>query len=193
MKKLNLGCGVWKRPDCINVDFRKEVEPDVVHDLNVFPYPFADDSFDVIEASHVLEHLDRPFVVMKELHRILKPGGLLHLKVPHFSRGMTHAEHKSGFDLMFPYYFDKRFVEGGYYGVDFTVRRVELHWMAFFHLMRNIGIPKSTILVLRVVNAIMNFLAALAPRFCARVWCFAVGGFEEIEFEFICEKPGRAA
>ena len=75
-----------------------------MHDLNHLPYPFRDAAFDVIEASHVIEHLDRPFAVMKELHRLLKPGGVLHIKVPHFSRGFTHAEHAHGFDVTFPLY-----------------------------------------------------------------------------------------
>lgn len=188
MKKLNMGCGAAKKKGYINLDFRGQVEPDVVHDLNVFPYPFEDHSFDMIEAFHVIEHLDRAFVVMKELHRILKPEGLLHIKVPHFSRGLSHAEHKSGFDVIFPWYFDNSFERGGYYGVDFSLRKMELHWMAFFHLMPYIGIGKIMIFVLRLVNSVINFSAKLSPRFCARVWCYLVGGFEEIEFEFICKK-----
>jgi polysaccharide export outer membrane protein len=31
---------------------------------------------------------------------------------------------------------------------------------------------------------IINFFANLSPMFCSRVWCFWVGGFEEIEFHF---------
>ena len=42
---------------------------------------------------------------MREIHRITKPGGTVRIWVPHFSRGFTHAEHKSGFDVTFPYYF----------------------------------------------------------------------------------------
>ncbi len=63
----------------------------------------------MVEASHLLEHLDRPFLAMKEMHRILKPGGQLIIKVPHFSRGFTHAEHAHGFDVTFPNYFNKKF------------------------------------------------------------------------------------
>ena len=188
MKKMNLGCGMMKKEGFINVDFRKGVTPDVVWDLNVFPYPFEDRSFDLIEASHVIEHLDRPFVVMKELHRILKPGGRLHMMVPHFSRGLTHAEHKSGFDVIFPFYFDKSFIMAGYDGVDFTCTKIELHWMAFLHLMPYIGIGPNMIRILHVINMIINFFAALSPRFCSRVWCYWVGGFEEIEFDFIRTK-----
>ena len=115
MNKLNLGCGEFKINDFINVDINKSVEPDVVHDLNKFPYPFKDNHFNVIRAEHILEHLDNPFKVMKELHRLLNYGGVLIIKVPHSSRGFTHPDHKRGFDISFPYYFDYNF-KGGYQG-----------------------------------------------------------------------------
>lgn len=188
LKKLNLGCGEDKKPGYVNLDFHDHVSPDVVHDLNVFPYPFEDNSFDEIICYHILEHLDKPFWVMRELHRILKPGGKLFIKVPHFSRGFSHAEHKAGFDLMFPYYFNKEFTKSGYFGVDFACTRVEFHWMAFFHIMKDIGVNPLLISVLKILNTGISFLANLSPRLCSRIWCFWVGGFEEIEFHFLCKK-----
>ena len=79
-KMLNLGAGEDRKEGYVNVDWSPLTNPDVVHDLNSFPYPFEEESFDRIEAFHVLEHLDKPFNVMKELHRILAPGGTLHVK-----------------------------------------------------------------------------------------------------------------
>ena len=61
---------------------------DVVHDLNVLPLPFADDSFDEIHAYEVLEHLGQQgdyklfFKQFSEFHRILKPDGHLLATVP---------------------------------------------------------------------------------------------------------------
>ena len=98
-KMLNLGCGQFPKPGYINLDLDPNSKADLIHDLRQFPYPFEDESFSRIEASHLLEHLSDPFLVMKEIHRIVKPGGIVDIRVPHFSRGMTHAEHKSGFDL----------------------------------------------------------------------------------------------
>ncbi len=184
-RKLNLGCGEDFKDGFVNVDFHSHVRIDVQHDLNAFPYPFEDASFDHVLASHVLEHLDRPFVVMKELHRLLKPGGTLTVKVPHFSRGFTHAEHKAGFDVTFPKYFDPGFTKSGYFGVHFELERMELHYFAFFHLLPYMGVGKATIAIMRVVNAGMNFFANLSPLACSRLWCFWVGGFEEIEYRFI--------
>jgi|SRR3989344_188865 len=188
LKKLNLGCGEDKKEGYVNVDFHSHVKPDVVHDLNVVPYPFAESTFDLVEAYHVLEHLDKPFVVMKELHRILKPGGTIHIKVPHFSRGFTHPEHKSGFDLMFPFYFNKNFTKSGYFGVDFKHVKSELHWAAHKHLYAAVGVPKPIILIVFGLNTFLNALARLSPNLCSRLWCFWVGGFEEVEFVLTCEK-----
>jgi SAM-dependent methyltransferase len=185
LRKLNLGCGEDFKDGFINVDFHSHVRIDVQHDLNAFPYPFDDSSFDHVFASHILEHLDRPFLVMKELHRILKPGGTLTVKVPHFSRGFSHAEHKAGFDVTFPMYFNPAFTKSGYFGVHFDLWKMELHYVAFFHLLPYLGVGRVTIGFLKVVNSIMNFFAELSPLACSRLWCFWVGGFEEIEFQFI--------
>lgn len=187
-RKLNLGCGTDKKVGYINLDWTPLVHPDVAHDLNAFPYPFEDNAFDLVEAYHVLEHLDRPFAVMTELHRILKPGGTLHIKVPHFSRGMTHPEHSHGFDVTFPKYFDKECIRWGYFGTDFKIIRLELHWMAFFHLLPFMGYGKVTLTLLNIMNKFISFFANLSPSFASRVWCFWVGGFEEIEYVFTAVK-----
>ena len=186
--KLNLGCGTSKREGFINLDWNAEVAPDITHDLNIFPYPFPDRRFSYIEAVHVLEHLDRPFLVMRELHRILKPGGRLVIKVPHFSRGFTHAEHAHGFDVTFPLYFNENFTRSGFFGVSFSLKKMELHWLAFFHLLPSMGYGTVAIGFLKLLNRIVSFFANLSPAFTSRIWCYYAGGFDEIEFEFTCMK-----
>lgn len=47
-KKLNLGCGKDIKKEYVNLDIRKFPGVDIIHDLNKFPYPFKDDSFDEI-------------------------------------------------------------------------------------------------------------------------------------------------
>jgi SAM-dependent methyltransferase len=183
-KKLNLGCGEHKKEGFINLDWSPLNAPDVVHDLNALPYPFADNSIDEVEAFHVLEHLDKPFAIMKELHRILKPEGVLHIKVPHFSRGFTHAEHTHGFDVTFPLYFRKDFTTSGFYGVEYRLERMELHWLAFFHLLPAMGYGTVVIGILRAFNKVISWVANLSPALTSRIWCFWVGGFDEIEFMF---------
>ena len=183
--KINLGSAGYKKEGYINVDWLSLVKPEVEHDLNKYPYPFPDNYADLIEATHVLEHLDRPFEVMKEIHRILKPGGKFIMKVPHFSRGMTHAEHFHSFDVTFPLYFNPKFDKSGYFGVEFTLEKMELHWLAFLQLIHHMGYGRITVQILTVANKIISFLANLSPALCSRLWCFWVGGFDEIEFVFI--------
>lgn len=44
---------------------------------NVLSIPYADASFDMVMAAHVLEHLPQPDRALKEMVRVLKPGGRL--------------------------------------------------------------------------------------------------------------------
>ena len=80
--KINLGCGDKKRCGYVNVDLYGD--PEVRCDLSVFPWPFADASVEEVFSEHFLEHVADYEATVLEIHRILKPGGLLHFKVPHF-------------------------------------------------------------------------------------------------------------
>ncbi len=189
IRKLNLGCGAFKKDGYINLDCSADLDPDVVHDLNLYPYPFSDNRFDIIEADHVLEHLNDPFGAMKELHRILKDGGVLIVKVPHFSRGFTHPDHKRGFDVSFPYYFKPSF-RGGYTGTEFVCTLTRFTWFAQAYLKKTI-LSGSAYNIARVFGKCMDLFANISPFVCSRLWCFLVGGFEEIEFNFRCRKIAR--
>ena len=83
-KILDIGCGNHKIPKSIGLDSVNIPGVDIVHDLNEIPYPFKDNSFDVIYANQVLEHLDAPLdKIMEELCRICKEGGKIKITVPH--------------------------------------------------------------------------------------------------------------
>src|SRR5262249_26783265 len=186
--RLDFGAGEGKEPGYTSVDRQPLTNPDITHDLNVFPYPFADSSVHEVRAFHVIEHLDRPFEAMREIHRILKPGGLLHLKVPHFSRGFTHAEHAHGFDITFPLYFDASFTPSGYFGVHFKLLSLKLRWFVYATLLQRLGYSPAIIGTLKAADRIITWFANLSPAFATRIWCFWVGGFDEIEMSFICVK-----
>jgi ubiquinone/menaquinone biosynthesis C-methylase UbiE len=61
----------------INIDIRPHELVDIVHDLEKFPYPFEDNTFDLVYSRYAQEHINwrvlRDF--LKEEYRILKPGG----------------------------------------------------------------------------------------------------------------------
>ena len=85
--KLNLGCGGDHLDGWVNADKYPEAHPDVVLDLETFPWPFAEDSVDEVLLKHVLEHVGRDsdtfLAIIKELYRICKDGAQVRVIVPH--------------------------------------------------------------------------------------------------------------
>lgn len=79
---LNLGCGEDHRDGAWNVDVEPEVQPDEVVDLDAVPWPWADDSFHVVVAQHVLEHLDDPMNALQEIQRVTVPDGTVIVVYP---------------------------------------------------------------------------------------------------------------
>jgi len=83
-KILDLGCGKKKRPGSIGVDYSDRHNADIIHNLNIFPYPFKDGEIDEVYLDNVLEHLDDPMQVMEEVHRICKLQAKIKVIVPYF-------------------------------------------------------------------------------------------------------------
>ena len=85
MLKLNLGCGNKRMPGFVNVD--KFGSPDLRHDLEVFPWPWPDNSVGEVVMNHVLEHLGESTAtflgIMKELYRVCAGGARVVIAVPH--------------------------------------------------------------------------------------------------------------
>ncbi len=83
-KKLNLGCGQDYREGWVNLDISSTVGADVVHDIEKLPFPFADGTFDEILCNDIIEHVEY-LPIMKELYRIMAEGGVITIRVPHFT------------------------------------------------------------------------------------------------------------
>lgn len=62
------------------MDISTDYSPDIIGDIHNIPLQEA--SVDAIICRSVLEHVENPNIAMKELYRVLKPGGLLFLQVP---------------------------------------------------------------------------------------------------------------
>lgn len=114
---LNLGCGgrISDEEGVINVDIRewpswkdakKLGAKFAIADLND-DWPWKDNSFDVINAKDIYEHLPDIIHTMAESYRVLKPGGIIHLWVPTTDSLAAFADptHKSFWNLNTFYYF----------------------------------------------------------------------------------------
>jgi len=94
MRVLNIGAGNKLVEGAVNHDrtaHRPEI--DVVWDLNDLPWPWDDNSFDLIVACAVLEHLRITLIEsVGECWRILAPGGRLHVKMPYWQHENSYAD-----------------------------------------------------------------------------------------------------
>ncbi|MBU0894640.1 MAG: class I SAM-dependent methyltransferase [Nanoarchaeota archaeon] len=99
MKKLNLGCGEDLKKGWDNVDIRKLPGITNVFDLDKYPYPFKNNTYNEVLMKMILEHLKEPIKTLKEVIRISKPNAKLTIIVPHaFSyASKTDIQHKTNF------------------------------------------------------------------------------------------------
>lgn len=168
IKKLNLGSGRdYKNPKngWINLDYNSDYKTDINHNLNKFPYPFKNQEFDYIYCSHVLEHVEDLFKTLGELQRILKAGGVIHIRVPHFSNGNGYNDlsHKRFFG-----WFTFKQISEGYYNRKFNLKIVKqrYNFLAENH---------------PILNSLFSWIFNILPKqFYERFlcWIFPVGEIE---------------
>ena len=174
---LDVGCGIKKYPGSIGIDINPATAADVICDLDRFPYPFADRTFDRLRAIHVIEHLTDVIGTMEEFHRLVRPGGRVRIETPHYTDfssfcDPTHRHHLNSFsfryflakdsggtnDAGFGYYTAAKFRE-----ISLRVRLLSLwKWTGFEFL----------------VNAFPRF-----RRFWEYYLCYVIRG-KSMEFEF---------
>jgi len=92
MKILDVGCGIRKATEAIGIDKFRVKGVDVVHDLEKFPWPFKDNTFDKIICNHILEHLTNLTKTMEELHRIAKSNAKIEIEVPYYKSELAFAD-----------------------------------------------------------------------------------------------------
>jgi predicted SAM-dependent methyltransferase len=78
--RLHIGAGPMRLPGWLNTDL---ISGDVYLDLTR-PLPFRDATFSYVFGEHVIEHIDERSATraLRELHRVLRPGGVLRLTTP---------------------------------------------------------------------------------------------------------------
>ncbi len=136
MKILDIGCGKNKRPGATGIDRVPLPGVDLVHDLNALPYPFPDDTFDEVYATHVIEHMDSILAVMEEIHRITRPGGKVTIITPHYTdpvswQDPTHKWHLSSYSFI---YFDPGYHTNHYTNARFKTTSRTLEMAALWKL-----------------------------------------------------------
>ena len=135
---LDVGCGIRKRPGSLGIDRNPASAADVVCDLDTFPYPFADGSFDELYAIHVIEHVSDVIRTMEEFHRLVRKGGLIRIETPHYTDfssfcDPTHKSHLNSYSFR---YFGEDNAGFGYYSpVRFRERKVEVKLLQLWRLL----------------------------------------------------------
>jgi predicted SAM-dependent methyltransferase len=122
--KLDIGCGKGKQPGFIGVDAIAFEGVDVVHDVRITPWPWADGEVEYIHCSHFIEHLSReewvPF--FNEAYRVLKVGGQMHCITPHWTHACAYGDptHKSFLSEWVVQYLNKQWREANAPHVGYT-------------------------------------------------------------------------
>lgn len=99
LRVLHLGCGNAKLQGAVGVDVLDLPSVDVVYDLDVAPWPFDDNSFDVVFVHSILEHADNVVSFLNEVWRVGAPGARVVIAVPYFRSvdSFTDPTHKHFF------------------------------------------------------------------------------------------------
>lgn len=140
--KLNLGCGNKRIDGFFGVDKFASDAVDVVHDLEVLPWPWGTDSVEAVMMHHVLEHLGEQTSVylgiIRELYRVCRHGAVIKIRVPHprhsdFLNDPTHVRPITAESfLLFSQKMCRERIAGGFadtplaihLGVDFEITHV---------------------------------------------------------------------
>ncbi len=126
-RRLLLGCGHDVREGWVNLDLAALPGVDVVHDLDVYPWPLEAEAFDEIECLDILEHLRELPDAMRELHRVCAPGGRVRIRGPHFTsyNWPTDPTHRRAFAINTFEFFAGDSLHDREYYFDFAFSRVE--------------------------------------------------------------------
>jgi SAM-dependent methyltransferase len=107
-KVLDIGCGIGDmlsyRQNTVGLDVnplnvtfcqKRELE---AHIMKPDVIPFGDESFDSVLLDNVLEHIERPSLLFKEIRRVLKADGILLIGVPGIKGYESDDDHKVFYD-----------------------------------------------------------------------------------------------
>ncbi len=131
-KKLNIGCGRDIKKGWVNMDSAGLPGVDIIYNIEKIPLPFKNDEFDTILCQDIFEHIEY-IPVLREIHRILRKGGKLIIRVPHFTsrRNFDDPTHKKMFSIKTFEYFVKNSRANRDYYFDFHFERIAERKLSF--------------------------------------------------------------
>lgn len=135
--KLNLGGGLRPLHGHYLLDLVDLPGVDVQADLNEPLDLLPTGSVEAVHCRHLLEHIDNLLPLLEELHRVVRPGGEIDIRVPHFSNpyGYSDPTHVRFFGLYSFFYFaddqdqPRRKVPAFYSRCRFRVNQIHIRLM----------------------------------------------------------------
>jgi SAM-dependent methyltransferase len=128
-RSLHVGCGPTSKDGDVGIDILPGPAVDVVHDLDRFPWPLGDDSFERVICKDVLEHLANIPTVLAEIARVCTDGAVVDVQVPTGTSPDVYVDptHRRGFSYRSFDYFDpcKPYYRYGYSAVRLHVESFE--------------------------------------------------------------------
>ena len=142
-KVLELGAGFDyyksdKNIEIIHLDRVKLEHTEIVWDLNKYPWPFENNTFDFVRVKTVIEHLNDVKTAMEEIYRILKPGGFVEIWAPHFASMGAHTDithKKEGFGYYSFQYFEPEYAYNYYSTARFKCIKRAIVYPHYFELI----------------------------------------------------------
>jgi predicted SAM-dependent methyltransferase len=181
LKKIDVGCGSRKRVGFVGMDLIALPNVDIVHDMNLAPWPIDNDVVEEIIFDDVLEHSKDFLTILSEVYRVAKSGCVVKISVPHFSSDNMYTDptHTTFFSKRSFNYFDKSLKhKHGFYlnSVNFKILKAEIHFAEYF-------IPDTEKRKFNLYKTLgIQYLANKFPRFYEKILAWILPA-AEIYFE----------
>jgi len=108
MNRLDIGCGVQKKPDYYGIDKNIYSDADLILDFTKEPLPNEDNSVDHIHCADVIEHMTYKEMIFlfNEIYRVLRPYAEATINTVYGMDGWTrHPNHlRPIFENQFNYF-----------------------------------------------------------------------------------------